>query len=265
MDLGRFETGLDVKDIGASLAFYRALGFRHVDGGVEIGSVGLRKGDCRLTLFQGHLQPPRTQLIFWQGDIAAIARDLIGKGLRFEDGHPRSDDRGNASAMIMDPDGHPLFFINMPIDYVDHPAHARPTPPYRPRRRLTPDRTFGWFELSLAVSNVKRSCDFYRKLGFRLAQAGTDWPGVTLQNNDCRIALFQDVLDASPAQLVFRQGDFEAVARRLARSELSFEKGPAAGGHGGAVALLRDPDGHAIHFYRRAGPGSPRAGLARPP
>jgi hypothetical protein len=32
--------------------------------------------------------PARTQLIFWQGDVAAIARDLIGKGLRFEDGRP---------------------------------------------------------------------------------------------------------------------------------------------------------------------------------
>jgi len=250
MDLGRFETGLDVKDIGRSLAFYRALGFRHVDGGVEIGSVGLRKGDCRLTLFQGHLQPPRTQLIFWQGDVAAIGRDLIGKGLRFEDGDPRSDDRGNAAAMMMDPDGHPLFFINMPINYVDHPAHARPTPPYRPRRRLTPDRIFGGFELSLTVSNMERSRKFYGKLGFRPARIDDDRPGVTLENNDCRLALVQEASGRSPAgtQLVFRPGDIEAVAGRLARKGLSFETGPTKGGDGGAVARLSDPDGHAICF-----------------
>ena len=253
MNLGRFETGLDVKDIGRSLAFYRALGFRHVDGGLDIGSVGLRKGDCRLTLYQGHLQPPRTQLIFWQGDIAAIARDLTGQGLRFEDGHPRSDDRGNASAMIIDPDGHPLYFVNMPIDYVDHAAYARPSSPYRPGRRLAPDKTFGWFELSLVVSDVKVSRDFYEKLGFRLAQAGAAWPGVTLQNNDCRIALFQDALGPSPTQLVFRQGDIAAVARRLARNEFSFETGPAQGRHGGAVARLRDPDGHALTFINTPG------------
>jgi len=262
MNLGRFETGLDVKDIGRSLAFYRALGFRHVDGGVEIGSVGLRKGDCRLTLFQGHLQPPRTQLIFWQGDIGAIARDLTGKGLRFEDGHPRSDDRGNASAMMMDPDGHPLFFINMPIDYVDHRAHARPTSPYRPWRRLAPDRTFGRFELSLAVSDVKRSRDFYGKLGFRLAETDDDRPSVTLENNDCRLALFQDASGRGPAgtQLVFRQGDIAAVADDLARKGLSFETWPAKGGNGGTVALLRDPDDHAFYFVSVPGlvRGEPR-------
>jgi catechol 2,3-dioxygenase-like lactoylglutathione lyase family enzyme len=256
MNLGRFETGLNVKDIGRSLAFYRALGFRYIDGGVDIGTVALRKGDCRLTLYQGHLHPPRTQLIFWQGDVAAIARDLTGKGLRFEDGNPRKDDRGNASALMMDPDGHPLFFINMPIDYVDHAAHVRPSPPYRPRLRLKPDKTFGRFELGLNVSNVQGSCDFYGKLGFQVTERDDDRPSVTLENNDCRIALCEMALPedvrrqpAGPGvQLIFRQSAMETLVQHLTRKRVLFETWQAKGENGGTVAHVRDPDKHAIFF-----------------
>src|SRR5271165_4070361 len=122
MDLGRFETSLDVKDIEKSVAFYKALGFRQVDGGVDIKVVGLRKGDCRLSLYQGHLDPPRMQLIFWQGDVMAIARAAMAEGLVFEEGHPRSSKDGQ-SAMLIDPDGHPLYFINLPVNFYNQPGH----------------------------------------------------------------------------------------------------------------------------------------------
>ena len=254
MDLGRFETGLNVQDIGRSLAFYKTLGFQQVDGGVDIGCVGLRKGDCRLTLYQGHLDPPETQLIFWQGDVEAIGRALIDQGLTLERG-PNKDDKG-AALMILDPDRHPIFIINMPVNFVDEPKYARKSPPYRPTR-LKPDKRLGWFELSLVAQDIARSRAFYEKLGFRLAGTGDDGRSVTLQNNDCRIGLYQNVLDPAETQLTFWQGDVEAVARDLGRKWLSFERAPALHDDGGVGALLRDPDGHLIYFVNM--PGGVRA------
>jgi len=113
MDLGWFEVSLNVHDIKRSLAFYQTLGFQVVDGNVDVRHVTLQKGDCRISLYQGYLDPPETQLIFWQGDINAIACELDSKGLRFERGPAKGDD-GGTGALLRDPDGHPIYFVNMP-------------------------------------------------------------------------------------------------------------------------------------------------------
>jgi catechol 2,3-dioxygenase-like lactoylglutathione lyase family enzyme len=253
MDLGRFETSLDVRDIEKSLAFYKALGFRHTDGGVDIRTIGLRKGDCRLSLFQGHLQPARTQLIFWQGQVLAIARDLIGKGLKFQEGDPRTDEKGGAAAMLIDPDGHPIFFITMPVNYVNDPKYAHKSPPYRPRV-LKPDMRLGWYELALNVDDIDRSLAFYGKLGFERLDDGRAAPGVAvLRNGDCRIGLYQGHLDPPAAQLVFWQGEGEAVVRDAAAKGLSLESGPTRTGDGAVTARLRDPDGHVLFFINKPG------------
>jgi catechol 2,3-dioxygenase-like lactoylglutathione lyase family enzyme len=113
MELGWFEVSLNVQDIGRSRSFYETLGFQVVDVSGEGRAVTLQKGDCRLGLFQGFLDPDRPQLIFWQGDVEAIARDLTGKGLSFERG-PAIGHGGGMGALLLDPDGHPLYFVNMP-------------------------------------------------------------------------------------------------------------------------------------------------------
>ena len=113
MRLGDFEVGLDVKDIAASFRFYDALGFRVVGGSVEQRFLAVENGDCRLALYQGHLDPAETQLIFWQGDVEAIARKLEGRGVAFERPPARHDD-GGVGALLRDPDGHPIYFVNMP-------------------------------------------------------------------------------------------------------------------------------------------------------
>jgi len=252
MDLGRFETSLDVRDIGTSLTFYQALGFRCVNGAVEIRTVTLRRGDCRLCLYQGYLQPARTQLIFWQGDVLSIARDLIGKGLSFEAGHPRTADDGGASAMLIDPDGHPIYFITMPVNFPNDPAYTHKSPPYRPRR-LKPDKRLGWFELSLDVADVERSVAFYGKLGFRPVGTNDEGPGATLQNADCRIALCRGGLGPARARLTLRQGDIEAIGQNLLLEGLSFEEGPAQAEGAVASKRLKDPDGIPILFVNTPG------------
>jgi catechol 2,3-dioxygenase-like lactoylglutathione lyase family enzyme len=111
MDLGWFEVSLNVEDIARSVAFYETLGFKVASGSVATRDVTLQKADCRLALYEGHLDPARPQLIFWQGDVPAIARDLTEKGLQFHR-PPASDSRGTG-AMLLDPDGHPIYFVNI--------------------------------------------------------------------------------------------------------------------------------------------------------
>lgn len=245
MDLGWFETSLDVKDIVKSVDFYKTLGFQQLEGDVEVRCVTLNRGDCRLTLFQGHLNPPRTQLIFWQGDVNEIARNLMAKGLTFENG-PNVGKEG-ASAMLFDPDGHPLFFINMPVHFVNDPRHARPAPPSRPHAANEDDMGLGWFEISLPVADAARSLAFYDKLGFRRLDKGADPRSATLQNADCRLGLFQGYLDPPQAQLIFWQGDVEAIGRDLIAKGLHFEREPFRDDKG-VGWMLFDPDRHPIYF-----------------
>lgn len=111
MQLGRFEVGLDVKDIHASWAFYEKLGFKITDGALERRFVTIENGDCRLTLYQGYLDPAETQLIFVQGNVEAIAADLTAQSLTLE--RPLKRDATGIGAFLRDPDGHPIYFVNM--------------------------------------------------------------------------------------------------------------------------------------------------------
>ncbi|HEY5105208.1 MAG TPA: VOC family protein [Caulobacteraceae bacterium] len=243
MDLGYFETSLNVQDIKRSVKFYEALGFAHIDGGVEIRTVSMARGDCRIALYQGYLDPPQTQLIFWQGDIEALGRELVGKGLTLEKG-PHKDDKG-AALMFRDPDGHPIFLINMPIRYVNDPGYEHEMPAYR-RARLKPDMQLGWFNLSLDVEDIGRSVEFYEKLGFKRLR-DTAPRTATLHNGDCRICLYQGYLDPAQTQLIFWQGDLDAIAATVTRQGLSFFREPKSDETGEAF-MLRDPDGHPLFF-----------------
>ena len=102
-----------VKDIEASMTFYEALGFTRAEYAEDAGTATMVLGDCRLGLFQGHLDPDRPQLIFWQGPIEAVAGAAEQAGLSFRSAL-RHDEEGGGAFMLDDPDGHPLFFIRMP-------------------------------------------------------------------------------------------------------------------------------------------------------
>jgi catechol 2,3-dioxygenase-like lactoylglutathione lyase family enzyme len=245
MELGYFETSLDVADIAASLAFYEKLGFERVDGGVDIRNVSLQKGNCRLGLYQGYLDPKRTQLIFWQGDIEAIAAELTAQGVEFFRG-PNKDEHG-AAFMLIDPDGHPIYAINLSVFHFPHPAHARPADA-TPRTAKGTGPRLGWFILSLAVQDLERSIGFYRKLGFDIFSRQDR--SATLRHGDCTIGLYQGLIDLKPVELTFWQGDVYAIASNLMARGLVFERGPTtnAGEGAGDGAVLRDPDGHQIHF-----------------
>ena len=254
MDLGYFETSLDVKDIATSMAFYEALEFRCVNGGPEIGNVTMMRGDCRLGLYQGHLDPPQTQLTFWQGDINAIADHVATQGLGLV--KPLKKDADGEALMMKDPDGNPLLFIHMNTFHPGRPSH-QPNTPFT----LAIDDTLGWFEASLDVKDIGQSVGFYEKLGFEVKVREAKGTRVTVQNGDCRLGLFQGHLDPPGPQLIFWQGDIDALADTVRRKGLSFFGEPKRDGEAAAF-MLRDPDGQPLYFIRM--PGATREEPGRP-
>jgi catechol 2,3-dioxygenase-like lactoylglutathione lyase family enzyme len=112
--IGWFEFALDVKDIARSEAFYRKLGFEVVIRETKGTRVTLENGECRVGLYQGHLNPTGPQLIFWQGDNFALGRELEGKGPVWDRGPSRNADNGHSAGGIYDPEGRFLYFINIP-------------------------------------------------------------------------------------------------------------------------------------------------------
>lgn len=110
LDRGFCQVSLPVKDPGRTAAFYELLGFRR-KANDDQRVAPLTNGECRVCLYQGYLDPNELQLNFWQGDIDAVAATARREGLRFYR-QPRRDDTG-AAFMLTDPDGRPVFFINM--------------------------------------------------------------------------------------------------------------------------------------------------------
>ncbi|TET23736.1 MAG: hypothetical protein E3J71_01375 [Candidatus Stahlbacteria bacterium] len=114
--LGRFEFCLNVKDIKASLEFYKRLGFDVIDGDTEQGWAVIEHGNCILGLYQGHIS---TNLLnFRGGDVFAIAETLKSRGLTMQvDAHKEED--GSDGAEIRDPDGNRIYFNTAPDEEVE--------------------------------------------------------------------------------------------------------------------------------------------------
>ena len=108
---GRCEVALPVKDVPATLAFYELLGFTREAVPEDERVAAMVNGEARINLYQGYLDPDELQLNFWQGDIDGMADLVRRQGLGFFR-EPAGDDEGRAF-MLKDPDGRPLFFINM--------------------------------------------------------------------------------------------------------------------------------------------------------
>jgi catechol 2,3-dioxygenase-like lactoylglutathione lyase family enzyme len=120
----------------------------------------------------------------------------------------------------------------------------------------------GYLETSFLVADVERTSAWYQKLGFRIVDTADEGRSHTLEAGDCRLALYQGILDPAETQLIFWNGDVEACADRLAtaranilrRPQLDYEdaRGLAKLPNGDASLMVRDPDGQAIFLIRMA-------------
>lgn len=244
MDLGDYDIALRAPDIERTAAFYEAMGFEHIgDGSAEIGVMAMRRGDCRICLYkEAHLDPARTQLIFWDGDVVAIHDRLKAAGVPIFRELKR-DDEGGAAFMILDPDDNPIFFITMKTHFKHDPKFATPAKP-RPGP-MTLDPTLGWFEFALDVKDIARSEQFYRKLGFEPVNQNGTGTQLSMQSGECRIGLFMGHLQPpGQPQLIFWQGDVEAAWRETEGKGPVWDIPPRhtpESGH--RSAGLFDPDG----------------------
>ena len=118
MDLGAFSISLNVKDIGASRAFYETLGFTQVGGDIDQNWLILRNGAATIGLFQGMFEG--NILTFNPGwsaeeqpagdfeDVRAIQARLQAAGIALtQEADP--DGKGPAHIALTDPDGNAIL------------------------------------------------------------------------------------------------------------------------------------------------------------
>ena len=118
MDLGAFSVSLSVKDLAASHAFYKALGFEQIGGEAEKNWLILKNGEAIIGLFQGMFEG--NLLTFnpgWAGsqehpdtftDIRELQARMKEAGLALTMEADASTE-GPASVMLSDPDGNMLL------------------------------------------------------------------------------------------------------------------------------------------------------------
>jgi catechol 2,3-dioxygenase-like lactoylglutathione lyase family enzyme len=118
MSIGAFSLSLSVKDIKASLAFYRELGFAEFHGDIEQGWLILSDGQTKIGLFQGMFE--KNMLTFNPGwspeaqplesfiDVRDIQKKVIAAGMTCLSEADEATS-GPASFMIEDPDGNPIL------------------------------------------------------------------------------------------------------------------------------------------------------------
>jgi catechol 2,3-dioxygenase-like lactoylglutathione lyase family enzyme len=112
--------------------------------------------------------------------------------------------------------------------------------------------TVGWLETSFDVKDVGVTSAWYEALGFQTVSTADAGKSATLQAGECRVALYEGVLDPAEPQLIFWQGDVEVYAAKLAAAGVALEKALWTSDKGTAF-MVRDPDGQLIFVIREHG------------
>jgi catechol 2,3-dioxygenase-like lactoylglutathione lyase family enzyme len=119
MALGAFSVSLKVRDITASLEFYKKLGFVEFAGDVSQGWLILSNDGCVIGLFQGMLE--NNTMTFNPGwdqngqpvgaftDIRELQASYKEQGIEIQNEVDEAS-KGPASFIVVDPDGNPILF-----------------------------------------------------------------------------------------------------------------------------------------------------------
>ena len=105
MDLGNFSLSLTVKDMEASLGFYRTLGFEQIAGELAQNWVILKNGDAKIGLFAGMFD--ENLITVNPPDARGIQRVLQEAGYAVE--KEAEPGEGPAHFLVRDPDGNPIL------------------------------------------------------------------------------------------------------------------------------------------------------------
>lgn len=111
MDLGEYFPCLNVKDLAASIAFYKKLNFKVTGDHIDEGWAVLQHNNMVLCLYQGHII--NNLINFRGGDIPSIVKEGTAAGLDFSKPAEQEAD-GSWGAEIADPDGNIIYFNTFP-------------------------------------------------------------------------------------------------------------------------------------------------------
>lgn len=115
----------------------------------------------------------------------------------------------------------------------------------------------GAFSVSLTVKDLKKSQEFYEKLGFTVKNpGGNNW--VVLKNGTCVIGLFHGMFDKnmltfnpgwnSNAQTLEKFTDVRELQHELKKQGVTMTPEADENSTGPAYFMLEDPDGNPILF-----------------
>ncbi|MGM0780159.1 MAG: VOC family protein [Bacillota bacterium] len=116
----------------------------------------------------------------------------------------------------------------------------------------------GAFSVSLTVKDIKKSKEFYEKLGFETFGGNIEQNWLILKNENCVIGLFQGMFEKNI--LTFNPGwnqnaenleeftDIRDLQKQLKDQGISIINEANESGSGPASFTLEDPDGNAILF-----------------
>jgi catechol 2,3-dioxygenase-like lactoylglutathione lyase family enzyme len=104
-DLGTFSISLAVKDLDASLSFYRTLGFHRIDGDPAQNWVILQTGDAKVGLFSGMFEG--NLMTFNPHDARKVQTALVEAGYAIE--KPAEEGTGPTHLVVLDPDGNRIL------------------------------------------------------------------------------------------------------------------------------------------------------------
>ena len=102
----------------------------------------------------------------------------------------------------------------------------------------------GTFSISLSVSDINVSLDFYQKLGFQVIGGEIEQNWVILKNNEAIIGLFQGMFEENI--MTFNPNDVRSIQKSLKESNVEITTEADETTTGPAHIILKDPDGNTI-------------------